>query len=300
MRERSVQKILGVEDAAEIVEVLASDGEDGLCVRADHAQVVAQAVLEVEPEHLRARRHERVSRLVAEVEHAVDHGLFRFLEGAVLRSLFDEVLDLVLRHRVLEFRIESEHEQDEIGRAREERDERAREAREAMERAVVVQQDLLRFLHGGLFRQELAEEQHDVRHEHDGEREREHRRVRQKRREQRTHERREQGPARRAEQHAHERDADLRDGERVLRLLEDRERRGGVLAALVGEPLEAAPVALHERCLDEGEKAVEQEQDDNQHQQQAGLGTTQNMTHPLQKTENDRKRLRHRASARSI
>ena len=41
------EEILGVEDAAEIVEVLAADGEDGLRRLADDAQVVAQAVFEV-------------------------------------------------------------------------------------------------------------------------------------------------------------------------------------------------------------------------------------------------------------
>ena len=86
---------------------------------------MAQAVREVEPDHLRARRHERVSRLVAEVEHTVDHVLLRLFERAVFRALLDEVFDFVLCDGVLIFRIETEHEQDHAGGARQESDERS-------------------------------------------------------------------------------------------------------------------------------------------------------------------------------
>lgn len=90
---------------------------------ADDAQVVAQGVGQVEPEHLGARRHQGVGGLVAHVEDAVDHSLLGFLEGAVLGALLDEVFDLVLGDGVLDVRVDAEQQEDAIGRARQKADE---------------------------------------------------------------------------------------------------------------------------------------------------------------------------------
>ena len=283
VRERGVQQVFRVKNAAEIVEVLAADEEDGLRRLPDDAQVVAQAVREVEPDHLRARRHERVCRLVAEMEHAVDHVLLRLFERAVFRALLDEVLDLVLRDRVLEFRIEAEDEQDDIRRARQERDERLREAREARQRLVMLEQHFLRLLERRLLRQKFAEQQHDVRHDDNGNDERDDCGVRQEC-EMAREQRREQHAGRDAGEDAHERDADLRDGQRVLGRFEDRERGArilGVVAVIVSEAFEPALVAFHERRLDEREKTVEQEQENNQDEQNARFRTVQIVTHPF-------------------
>ena len=115
--ERSVQEVLGVEHAAEIVEILAADREDVLRMLADDAQIVLERIREVEPEHLRARRHQGIGRLVAHVEDAVDHGLFRLFERAVLCALFDEVLDLVFGDRILDVRVDAEQQQHAVCRA---------------------------------------------------------------------------------------------------------------------------------------------------------------------------------------
>ena len=149
--------------------------------------------------------------------------------------------------------------------------------REARQRFVVLQQHFLRLLERRLFRQKFAEQQHDVRHDDDGNDERDRRPLRHERQMARE-QRREQHARRDAREDAHERDADLRHGERVLRLVQDRERGArvlGVLALVLGEALEPALVAFHERRLDEGKETVEQEKKNDQNEQQARFRTVQ-------------------------
>ena len=91
-------------------------------------------------------------------------------------------------------------------------------------------------------------------------------------------ERREQHARGDAEQDAHERDANLRDRECILRRIENRERGArvlGVVAFFIGEAFEAALVPLHERRFDEREKAVEQQQKNDQDEQNARFRTVQ-------------------------
>lgn len=257
--ERGVEEVLGVEHAAEIVEVLAADGEDVLRVFADDAQVVAQGICQIEPEHLRARRHQGIGRLVAHVEDAVDHGLLGLLEGAVFCALFDEVLDLVLCDGVLDVRVDAEQQQDAARGAGQEADERPCEMREPCDDAVILHEYALRILCGFLLRQEFAEEQSDVRHDDDAQNHRDERGMRQ--------ERDEGGEVRRNERtrtDSHEdtrqRDADLDEGKRRFCVLEQTECRLCVAVTIFSELLEAAAVAFRQRRLNQGEEGIGKQQ----------------------------------------
>lgn len=257
--ERGVEEVLGVEHAAEVIEVLAADGEDVLRVFADDAQIVAQGVGQVEPEHLGARRHQGVGRLVAHVEDAVDHGLLGFLEGTVLGALLDEVFDLVLGDGVLDVRVDAEQQEDAIGRAGQEADEGAREAGELCDDAMVLHEHVLRILRGLLLRKEFAEEQGDVRHDDDADEHGNRRGMRQER-DEAGEVRRDEGAGADAHEDAGQRDADLDERERRFDVLEQAERRLGILIAVLGELLETAAVALCESCLNQREKGVGQQQ----------------------------------------
>lgn len=257
--ERGVEEVLGVEHAAEIVEVLAADGEDVLRMFADDAQVVAQGVGQVEPEHLGARRHQGVGGLVAHVEDAVDHGLLGFLEGAVLGALLDEVFDLVLGDGVLDVRVDAEQQEDAARRAGQEADEGAREARKPCDDAMVLHEHVLRVLCGLLLRQEFAEEQGDVRHDDDAEEHGNRRGMRQEG-DEAGEVRRDEGAGADAHEDAGQRDADLDERERRFDVLEQAERRLGILVAVLGELLEASAVALSQGRLDQREKGVGQQQ----------------------------------------
>ena len=208
--ERGVEEVFGVEHAAEVVEILAADGEDVLRMFADDAQVVAQGVGQVEPEHLGARRHQGVGRLVAHVEDAVDHGLLGFLEGAVLGALLDEVFDLVLGDGVLDVRVDAEQQQDAIGRARQKADEGAREARKPCDDAMVLHEHVLRVLCGLLLWQEFAEEQGDVRHDDNADEHGNRRGMRQEG-DEAGEKRRDEGTGADAHEDAGQRDADLNE-----------------------------------------------------------------------------------------
>lgn len=257
--ERGVEEVLGVEHAAEVIEVLAADGEDVLRVFADDAQVVAQGVGQVEPEHLGARRHQGVGGLVAHVEDAVDHGLLGFLEGAVLGALLDEVLDLVFGDGVLDVRVDAEQQQDAIGRARQKADEGAREAGEPCDNAMVLHEHVFRILRGLFLRQEFAEEQGDVRHDDDADEHGNRRGMRQER-DEAGEKRRDEGTGADAHEDAGQRDADLDERERRFDVLEQAERCLGILIAVLGEFLEASAVALCESRLNQREKGVGQQQ----------------------------------------
>ncbi len=115
--EGGVEQVLGIEDAAEFIEAVATDREYILLGLADEAQIVLERVGQVEPQHLRARRHEGIGRLVAHMEYAVDHGLLAALEGTVLCALFDEVLDLVFRDSSLLIGIDAEQQHGDMGGA---------------------------------------------------------------------------------------------------------------------------------------------------------------------------------------
>ena len=71
-------------------------------------------VFEIDPEHLCARRHQSIGRLVAHVENIVDHCLFCFFERAVFCSLLDEILDLIFCHSLFHMWIDPEKKQEEI------------------------------------------------------------------------------------------------------------------------------------------------------------------------------------------
>lgn len=256
--ERGVEEVFGVEHAAEVVEILAADGEDVLRMFADDAQVVAQGVGQVEPEHLGARRHQGVGGLVAHVEDAVDHGLLGFLEGAVLGALFDEVLDLVLGDGVLDVRVDAEQQQDAIGRARQKADEGAREAGEPCDNAMVLHEHVFGILRGLFLRQEFAEEQGDVRHDDDADEHGNRRGMRQER-DEAGEKRRDEGTGADAHEDAGQRDADLDERERRFDVLEQAERCLGILVAVLGELLETAAVALGEGRLYERKEGVGQQ-----------------------------------------
>ena len=257
--ERGVEEILGVEHAAEVVEVLATDGEDVLRVFADDAQVVAQGVGQVEPEHLGARRHQGVGGLVAHVEDAIYHGLLGFLEGAVLGALLDEVFDLVLGDGVLDVRVDAEQQENAARRAGQEADEGAREAREPCDNAMVLHEHVFRILCGLFLRQEFAEEQGDVRHDDDADEHGNRRGMRQER-DEAGEKRRDEGTGADAHEDAGQRDADLDERERRFDVLEQAERCLGILIAVFGEFLEASAVALCEGRLNQREKGVGQQQ----------------------------------------
>ena len=112
--QRGVEKILGVQDAAEVIETLAAHGEDVLCMLPDQLQVVAQGIVEVEPEHLRARRHEGGDDLVGEVENAIHHGLLALGERAILCPLLHEFLDVILGNGVLIFLLHAQLRQERL------------------------------------------------------------------------------------------------------------------------------------------------------------------------------------------
>lgn len=257
--ERGVEEVFGVEHAAEVVEILAADGEDVLRMFADDAQVVAQGVGQVEPEHLGARRHQGVGGLVAHVEDAVDHSLLGFLEGAVLGALLDEVFDLVLGDGVLDVRVDAEQQENATRRARQEANEGAREAREPCDNAMVLHEHVFRILRGLFLRQEFAEEQGDVRHDDDADEHGNRRGMRQER-DEAGKKRRDEGTGADAHEDAGQRDADLDERERRFDVLEQAERCLGILIAVFGELLEPSAVALCEGRLNQREKGVSQQQ----------------------------------------
>lgn len=226
---------------------------------ADDAQVVAQGVGQVEPEHLGARRHQGVGGLVAHVEDAVDHGLLGFLEGAVLGALLDEVLDLVLGDGVLDVRVDAEQQEDAARRAGQEADEGAREARKPCDDAMVLHEHVLRVLCGLLLRQEFAEEQGDVRHDDDAEEHSNRRGMRQEG-DEAGEVRRDEGAGADAHEDASQRDADLDERERRFDVLEQAERCLGITVAVLGELLETAAVALSQGRLNQREEGVGQQQ----------------------------------------
>lgn len=226
---------------------------------ADDAQVVAQGIRQVEPEHLCARRHQGVGRLVAHVEDAVDHGLLRLLEGAVFCALLDEVLDLILCDGVLDVRVDAEQQQDAICGTGQETDEGPREPREPCDDAVVLHEHVLWILRGLLLRQELAEEQGDVRHDDDAQGHRDDRGMRQER-DERSEVRRDERTRADAHEDARQCDADLDERERFFLILEQAERRFGIAVAVFGELLEAPAVAFRQRSLDQGEEGIGKQQ----------------------------------------
>ena len=99
--QQGIEQILCVQDSAVVIQALAANGKDILWILADQAQVRAQRVVEIEPQHLRPRRHDGGDRLVGQVENTIHHGLLAFFERAILRSLFDEFLDIILGNGIV-------------------------------------------------------------------------------------------------------------------------------------------------------------------------------------------------------
>ena len=103
------------------------------------------------------------------MEDAVDHVLLGLFKCTVLRALLHEILDRVLRGGDAVLRVDAEDEQD-AARDGDERSTRQRgELREEGDGAVFAQKHRLGVLEGDLFRQKVAKEQGERRHDEDAE-----------------------------------------------------------------------------------------------------------------------------------
>ena len=112
-----IQKLLGVEHAAEVVQAVPAHGEHRLGGLPYQPQIVLQGVCQIQPEHLWPGGHEGVDGLVAHVEDVVHHGLLRLLKGAFLCALLDKVLDLVFGDAFLTLGGMAREQQQELGQA---------------------------------------------------------------------------------------------------------------------------------------------------------------------------------------
>ena len=167
-----VEQLLGVDHAAEVVEVLIGNGEYVVRLCADDAQLFGAGLREVDPGDLGARRHECRGGLIAHVEDAVDHVLLGLFKCTVLRTLLHEILDRILCGGDAVLRVDAEDEQD-AARDGDECGARQRgELREEGDGAVFAQKHLLGVLEGDLLRQKVAKEQSERRHDEDAEDER--------------------------------------------------------------------------------------------------------------------------------
>ena len=160
-----VEQLLGVDHAAEVVEVLIGDGEYVVRLCADDAQLFGAGLREVDPGDLGARRHERRGGLIAHVEDAVDHVLLGFFKGTLFRALLHEILDRILRGGDAVLGVDAKDQQNAARHGDESGTRQRGEPREKPDGAVLVQENVLRVLEGDLFRQEIAEEKRECCHD---------------------------------------------------------------------------------------------------------------------------------------
>ena len=96
-----------MEYAAEIVKTITSHRNDGFGIFFDKPQIVLYGIFEIDPEHLRARRHQGVGRLIAHMEDIVNHCLLCFFKCSLFGTLFDQIFDFILRNCVGYMRIDA-------------------------------------------------------------------------------------------------------------------------------------------------------------------------------------------------
>ena len=261
-----VEQLLGVDHAAEVVEVLIGDGEYVVRLCAEDAQLFGAGLREVDPGDLGARRHECRGGLIAHVEDAVDHVLLGLFKCTVLRTLLHEILDRILRGGDAVLRVDAEDEQD-AARDGDECGARQRgELREEGDGAVFAQKHLLGVLEGDLLRQKVAEEQSERRHDEDAEDERGgvdlH--AREEPREHPAENRQGKEPDAEPREETHAGDARLRHGDGAVGVLQEGKRLCRTRFAAFGETLKTSAMGCRERSLDLSKVGVRHEGDDEQ------------------------------------
>ena len=171
-----------------------------------------ERIIEVEPHHLSARRHQRVSSFVAQLEHAPDHIFFLGLESAVGGALLDQIFDFVLGDGVVllvDGRAGEHHY--ERGHFFEREGDRSHEERDTAEALMMIEQKFFGCVSSDGFRNEDADGEHhdcdDAEGNDQGDRPLELHIAQHGENDRREHKRQEAGD------HARERDSDLGGGE---------------------------------------------------------------------------------------
>lgn len=225
-----------------------------------------QVVLDIQPDDVRARHHDRARGAVVEPQHAVDHGLLARVEHAFGRALADHGAHFALGHAAVAGAANAEHGQNGAGRHIEQADQGPRHQRQPAHRPGDETGHALGVTQGDVLGHQFADDEREIggqRHDH-AERDAvgiaavdaQALQPLRKRRRQR-------GAAERAGQDADQGDADLHRGQKAPRIFRQLQRPAGAAVARMLQRLQARAPRRHHGHFGQGQQPVEHNQADN-------------------------------------
>ena len=258
-----------MQEADDMVLVLMADWVARELLFENDVEILVHSVLEVEADHVRARRHDLADVEVREVEDVVDKVDLRVVDEALAVALLHEQAYLFLGVGVvaLRSRVEAHAVCHPVGYVVEQPDERVHDAVEDEHRQGHAQHDLLDVLDGHRLRRQFAE--HDVQARDDGEGERQCNRVADDIIESdgvrdRQDQRRDGRFADPAEAERGERDAELCHGKRCVKVVGQLLGVLRLTAALLDERLETRGAYLDAGKLCRDKEAVHRDEEENE------------------------------------
>ena len=235
----------------------------------DDVEVRVEIVLDVEADHVRARRHDFADVEVGEIKDVVDEVGLGIVDEALLVAFLHEQADFFLGVRLfaLTGRLETHASGDPVRDVVQQPDERVHDALENEHRQRDGQDDMLDVLDRHRLRRKLAE--HDVAARDDGESERERNRVPDSVIEachprERQDQRRDERLADPAETERSERDAELRDGKRGVEVVGELLGIRRPLVPRLDQRLKARRTDFHNRKFRCDEEAVHEDEEEDE------------------------------------
>ena len=250
--EHRVKKLLCIDHAAKIVQVLIRNREHVVRRPADNAQLLTPRLRQIDPRDTCARRHECGRSLIAHVENTIHHVLLRLLERAVLRPLLHEILHRILRRSGAILRTDAKEQQEPARNRHERRARQRREPRQKADAAMTAQKNVLRAAQRDLLGQKIAKEQRQRGHDDDAQHERRSKDLhpRQEMCEESPERGRNEQSHTKPDEETHAGHARLRHRDGLFRMLEQRERRRRIGVAVERKLFETPAVRARQRRLD--------------------------------------------------
>jgi hypothetical protein len=258
------EKVLLLYHAERMTEVAAArDDDTRIGAVGDLARHRVGRIIEIDPVHIRARRHDGRDRAVGQRQHAVDHLLLDLVDHPGLGALGDGEAHFLFGDAIAATFRNAQQLQDYGRRALENPREGPADACNDLQRPRHAHGDRFRRSQRHAFGDEFAD---DHRHRRDADHHEGDRDGRPMRRDtghlvkHRSERRAQRGTAECARQDADERDADLHGRQETAGLIGEGQRMLGARLALGRHLLQPQTARRHHRHFRHGKKAIEQEQ----------------------------------------